>query len=106
MPCQGCSGYGQQLGRAPLIPICLFINESDMASNSAGERKIKSRVLFTIIGKRDRRLLVFGCGAVWLQVGRKNDVLGHYHRTITEERHRSHRMIELTKISPPLVVKQ
>jgi len=43
---------------------------------------------------------------IWLQIWRKNDMLGQNYRTIAKQRHGSYGVAQFAKVSAPPMVKQ
>ena len=77
-----------------------------MPFHRACHRQIDTSViLFVVAGPGGKRVGEFGSPSIWLQVGRKDDMLGQDHRAIAKKRHGANRVTELAKVSGPLVVK-
>src|SRR4029077_2243159 len=99
---QGRTRNTEQFCGTTLILICLLINDPDVSFHSAREREIDIRGGSIVIASQRS----FSCTSIWLQVWRKNDMLGQNYRTIAKQRHGSHGMAQFTKISAPPMVKQ
>lgn len=87
--------------------ICLLINDPDVSFHSTCEREIDTRGAFVVIaGQRRNQFAPFRRILIWLQIWRKNDMLGQNYRTIAKQRHGSHGVAQFAKVSAPPMVKQ